>query len=110
MNKASSACAKKSSRCTTGFSNKMILLTGENLTFIEFADARSNKYGITMSHETHRDRFLFSPSTTKGYIENFSNLKLTADFSHWCVVSEPLLEKQQNIVDMIIPQYTYLGL
>ncbi|CAF4705693.1 unnamed protein product [Rotaria sp. Silwood1] len=46
---------------------------------------------VTSSHETHRGRSLFNPALTLHLISRFPNLRLTADFSHWLVVCERLL-------------------
>lgn len=45
-----------------------------------------------LSHETHRGRMFHSPWTTRELLEAFPALKLTLDFSHWCVVSERMLD------------------
>jgi sugar phosphate isomerase/epimerase len=80
----------------------------QNLEFIMGADKLSKAYGIMVAHETHRGRFAYSVALTANYIDVFPDLKLTADFSHWCVVSESLLEDQQEILDKIIPHCIYI--
>jgi sugar phosphate isomerase/epimerase len=75
----------------------------QNLAFISSADLLSKEHGITVAHETHRGRFSFSPTVIEKYIEAVPDIKLTADFSHWCVVSESLLEDQQHVIDRVIP-------
>jgi hypothetical protein len=47
--------------------------------------------GLVASLETHRSRCLFNPWTIAELLENHPRLRLTADLSHWCVVSERLL-------------------
>lgn len=47
-------------------------------------------------HETHRGRVFFSPWNTLELLEAFPSLQLTLDFSHWCVVSERLLDTPQD--------------
>jgi sugar phosphate isomerase/epimerase len=56
--------------------------------------------GLTVGHETHRGRLLYSPWTTREYLEEFPALKLTADFSHWCVVTESLLDNPRLAGDL----------
>jgi len=80
----------------------------QNLEFIKGADTLSKAYGITIAHETHRGRFSFAAMITEKYIEAFPDMKITADFSHWCVVSESLLENQQHIIDKVIPNCVYI--
>ncbi|TMW57944.1 hypothetical protein Poli38472_013418 [Pythium oligandrum] len=45
-----------------------------------------------LSHETHRGRIFYSPWPTLELLEAFPSLKLTLDMSHWCVVTERLLD------------------
>jgi sugar phosphate isomerase/epimerase len=52
--------------------------------------------GIPVAHETHRGRILFTPWTTAEYLREFPDLKLAADFSHWCCVAERLLDDQEE--------------
>jgi hypothetical protein len=47
--------------------------------------------GVKIVHETHRGKFSFHGRTLLPYLERFPGLRLTADFSHWCNVSESLL-------------------
>jgi hypothetical protein len=51
-------------------------------------------HGIPVLHETHRTRMLFSPRETGVLLRKFPELKLTADFSHWTVVCESMLDDQ----------------
>jgi len=50
--------------------------------------------GIPVWHETHRGRALFSAPATEAFLNARPELKLTADFSHWCCVHESMLEDQ----------------
>ncbi len=49
------------------------------------------QHGIAISAETHRGRPTYSPWLTKCLLAKLPDLKLTCDFSHWCVVSERLV-------------------
>jgi hypothetical protein len=42
------------------------------------------------------------------YLEKFPALKLTGDFSHWCTVSESMLQDQKSIVERIIPHVHHI--
>lgn len=75
----------------------------QNLPFLETAQALSDTYGIPVAHEIHRGRFSFCTTMTSRYIDACPRLALTADFSHWCVVSESLLEAQQPLIDKVVP-------
>jgi len=52
--------------------------------------------GVLISHETHRGRALFSPFITYRILNKFPSLRVTADFSHWVVVSERLLHSEKD--------------
>lgn len=80
----------------------------QNLPFLTAAYRLSQQYGIPVAHEIHRGRFTFCTTTTAQYLQAFPQLLLTADFSHWCVVSESLLEEQTNIMDLVIPHCIHL--
>jgi sugar phosphate isomerase/epimerase len=56
--------------------------------------------GIPVAHETHRHRLFYAPWCTIPYLEEFPDLKLCADFSHWCVVAESLLEKDRDLMSI----------
>jgi hypothetical protein len=56
------------------------------------------RYGVAVGHETHRGRVLFTPWDTARLLEEFPELKITADFSHWACVCESLLEDQGEAV------------
>ena len=66
--------------------------------------------GLTVGHETHRGRLLYSPWTTMRYLEKFPELRLTADFSHWCNVTESLLdnERMQPFLDIAIERSVHI--
>lgn len=49
-----------------------------------------------VGHETHRGRLLYTPWTTRAYIEEFEDLKLVSDFSHFVCVAERLLEDREG--------------
>ncbi|TYZ57429.1 hypothetical protein PybrP1_006145 [[Pythium] brassicae (nom. inval.)] len=69
----------------------------EQLTFVARALALEQELGCApVCHETHRGRVFFSPWSTLELLEAFPRLQLTLDFSHWCVVSERLLDTPQD--------------
>lgn len=53
-------------------------------------------HGIPVLHETHRTRMLYTPRETGVLLRKFPELKITADFSHWTVVCESMLDDQQD--------------
>jgi sugar phosphate isomerase/epimerase len=64
----------------------------QNLEFFERCLEIERRCGITISHEIHRGRSLFTPWITRRIVAALPELKLTCDFSHWCVVCERLLD------------------
>lgn len=70
----------------------------DNCRIIEWIDKFSKESDVNIIHETHRGRFSFSTYTTNLYFQKFPELRIAADFSHWCCVSESLLEDQENFL------------
>lgn len=48
--------------------------------------------GLPVVHEVHRGRFTYSAPALLPYLAAFLALRLNADFSHWCCVSESYLQ------------------
>ncbi|MGZ3765411.1 MAG: sugar phosphate isomerase/epimerase [Mucilaginibacter sp.] len=80
----------------------------DNCRVIDIIEQFSIDTGIPVYHETHRGRFAFHASGMLPYLKAFPSLQLTADFSHWCTVSESMLQNQQEIIDQIIPHVKYI--
>jgi hypothetical protein len=74
----------------------------ENLEIFDHADGLAQKCGVKVYHETHRSRALFSAPATMKFLGARPNLKLVADFSHWCCVHESLLADQTERVSRAI--------
>lgn len=73
-----------------------------NLEIFDHAGALARKHGLEVYHETHRGRALFSAPATERFLAARPQLKLVADFSHWCCVHESLLADQQDRVGRAI--------
>lgn len=58
------------------------------------------RLGVTIAHETHRQRYFANPWATRTILERFPQLKLTCDFSHWVCVAERLLEDCGEIIQL----------
>ncbi len=80
----------------------------QNCRLIELAMNISAKTNIPVLHETHRGKFSFHALTLLPYLEKFPEIKITADFSHFCCVSESLLMGQEDIMAMIIPHVAHI--
>jgi sugar phosphate isomerase/epimerase len=71
---------------------------GQSADFFAAAIRIAEPFGITASFETHRSRSFFNPWTTRDILEQLPALKLTCDFSHWCVVCERLVDTEPEII------------
>lgn len=80
----------------------------DNCRVIEAAMNFSAKNNIRILHETHRSRFAFHTATLLSYLEKFPEMELTGDLSHFCVVSESMLEDQEEILEKIFPHISHL--
>lgn len=80
----------------------------QNKELFEIAAAFTSSTGITIAHETHRNKALFSSHITKNYLEKIPSLTITADFSHWCAVAESYLEDQQESVTLAIQHSVHI--
>jgi hypothetical protein len=68
----------------------------------------SAKTGVRILHETHRGRFSFHAASLLPYLNKFPEMELVGDFSHFCTVSESMLEDQETIINQIIPFVSHI--
>lgn len=80
----------------------------ENSRIIDAAMNFSAKNGIRILHETHRGRFSFHAASLIPYLDRFPQMELVGDFSHFCTVSESMLEDQQQIINRILPHVSHI--
>ncbi len=76
--------------------------TAENLLVFSRARELEQELGIPVVHEVHRGRATFSTTSTAALLERMPDLKLAADFSHWCCVHESLLQDQGQLLERAI--------
>jgi sugar phosphate isomerase/epimerase len=72
--------------------------TGQSVDFFGEAIALAENLGVTAAFETHRSRSFFNPWTTRDILRQLPALKLTCDFSHWCVVCERLIGTEPEVL------------
>lgn len=72
----------------------------QNVDFFGQALELEEHSGITISFETHRGRSLFNPWITRDLLNEFPQMKITCDFSHWCVVCERLIDSEWSILEL----------
>jgi hypothetical protein len=66
----------------------------QNMHFIETYNRLQQKINIPIVHELHRGRFNYAPFIAQQYFVT-TQFNITADFSHWCCVTESLLQAPQ---------------
>jgi len=72
----------------------------ENVDFFGRALELERQSGIAIGFETHRGRSLFNPWITRDLLQEFPQMKLTCDFSHWCVVCERAIDSEWEIIEL----------
>ncbi|WP_346317510.1 TIM barrel protein [Chitinophaga sp. YIM B06452] len=80
----------------------------QNKAFIDHTTRLSKETGIMICHETHRARILYSAPAARHYIDTIPELRITFDVSHWCNVSESLLEDQQETIDLALSRVDHI--
>jgi hypothetical protein len=84
------------------------MLYHEQLHFFEKAVKIEKSVDIPIVHETHRGRAMFTPWTTVRLLNDIKELKINADFSHWCCVCESLLEDQRDNLEIAMDRSYYI--
>ena len=72
-----------------------------NIEFFNAAMELAGTAGITVSFETHRGRAFFNPWVTDRIVGQLPEIKLTCDFSHWCVVCERLMDSELEVLQRL---------
>lgn len=85
-------------RLVNSHSGKDYYTTGENAAILRRGVELERALGVAVTHEIHRGRATFSAPATEALIAAVPEARFTADFSHWCVVHESLLEDQAERV------------
>jgi sugar phosphate isomerase/epimerase len=80
----------------------------DNIKVYQKALEISKESGLSVSHETHRGRATYSAPATRDLLNALPDLRLTADFSHWCCVHESLLEDQPEALQLAIERSSYI--
>ena len=73
----------------------------QSVDFFAAAMELANEYDVVVSFETHRGRSLFNPWVTERVLAQLPDIKLTCDFSHWCVVCERLIDTELSIIEKV---------
>lgn len=73
----------------------------DSVAFFRDAMQMAADAGVNISFETHRSRSLFNPWVTLDVLEALPDIRLTCDFSHWCVVLERSLDTEAEAMQRI---------
>ena len=71
---------------------------GQSVEFFGRAMEIAHQLGLGVSFETHRSRSLFNPWSARDILGKLPELRLTCDYSHWCVVCERLIDTEPEIL------------
>jgi len=82
--------------------------SAQNSELFKLATEFTEQTGIVVAHETHRNKALFAAHVAKQLLDENQEIVITADFSHWCNVSESLLEDQEEAVDAAISRTLHI--
>lgn len=80
----------------------------DSLRFFREAMPLAAAHGLAVSFETHRGRSLFNPWITRDIVAALPQIELTADFSHWCVVCERLIDTELDVIEAIAPRVRHV--
>jgi sugar phosphate isomerase/epimerase len=80
----------------------------QNKKLIDHTRELSAKTGLVICHETHRSRMLFAAPVARHYLDTVADLRVTFDVSHWCNVSETLLQDQQETLSITLPRVDHI--
>lgn len=72
----------------------------QSVEFFGAAHEFAGSCGTTASFETHRGRSFFNPWTTRDVLQQLPALRITCDFSHWCVVCERLIDSEPDVLQL----------
>ncbi len=80
----------------------------KQIRFLEGCLRVEEEIGVPIAHETHRRRPLFSPMNALAILRELPELRLNVDFSHWCVVTESLLEDHEQAIALAAERAIHL--
>lgn len=80
----------------------------QNLALLDAAARIAAETGVPILHETHRGKWSYHPGLTRRYLDARPDLRLTLDASHWCCVTESMLDHHGDDLDAAIAQTAYV--
>lgn len=89
-------------------SGKDHFTTEQNLIVLRRAAELEAEHGLPVVHEIHRGRSTFCAPALMALLDEVPELKLCADFSHWCCVHESFLGDQAERVERALQHAHHL--
>ena len=80
----------------------------QSIDFFGQAMDYAKENNVVISFETHRSRSFFNPWSTQRICKQLPDLKLTFDFSHWCVVCERLMDTEIEVLNELAPKAQHI--
>jgi sugar phosphate isomerase/epimerase len=80
----------------------------EALHFFEGALEVQRRLDVNVAHETHRQTPLYTPWQTAAIVTRLPELRITADYSHWCCVAERMLADQEDNIAACRPNVAHI--
>ena len=80
----------------------------QNQELLHASTAVATAHKVKILYETHRGKFAFAASVTARFLRADPQLRISADFSHWCVVSESLLQDQAESLELAIERTDHI--
>ena len=74
----------------------------QNQELVTLAHLFTKETGVPVVHETHRGKFTFAAHITERFLLADPDLRIGADFSHWCNVAESMLDDQSSALSLAI--------
>lgn len=76
------------------------LSNAEAVDFLGWALELERETGVPIAHETHRGHLLATPWQTAAVLRELPDLRIAADYSHWVVVAERLLDDRAGDIEL----------
>lgn len=80
----------------------------QNMELVHIATQFTKETGIPVVHETHRSKFTFAAHITAQFLKANPDLRIGADFSHWCNVAETMLVDQEEAMNLAISRADHI--
>jgi len=94
------AAAAYGPRQITSHSGSDAMSHAEAVDFLGYALDLEAEMGFAIAHETHRQHLLATPWQTAAIVRELPALRIVADYSHWVVVAERLLDDRADDISL----------